>query len=179
MKNILLITEPRTGSTTLMRSIASAYNFTYQFEPDKRNKLEIKENHLVKIIIDVKRGKSYYLDLIKKFDKTILLSRRNIKEQCEAFWALMYLNGGNPLEKWSENQLPKNLQKDKTFREKYERLREKKFFLLDVSEKTNLKINYYEDVFKNKSLLEKDIKLDLKYFGPQYKLRIKGNNTIL
>ena len=67
----------------------------------------------------------------------------------------------------------------KTFREKYERLREKKFFLLDLSEKTNLKINYYEDVFKNKSLLEKDIKLDLKYFGPQYKLRIKGNNTIL
>ena len=99
MKNILLITEPRTGSTTLMRSIASAYNFTYQFEPDKRNKLEIKENHLVKIIIDVKRGKSYYFDLIKKFDKTILLSRRNIKEQCEAFWALMYLNGGNPLER--------------------------------------------------------------------------------
>ena len=47
----------------------------------KKNKLEIKENHLVKIIIDVKRGKSYYLDLIKKFDKTILLSRRNIKEQ--------------------------------------------------------------------------------------------------
>ena len=40
----------------------------------------------------------------------------------------MYLNGGNPLEKWSENQLPKNLQKDKTFREKYERLREKNSF---------------------------------------------------
>ena len=67
-----------------MRLYYCVYNFI-PIWPDKRNKLEIKENHLVKIIIDVKRGKSYYLDLIKKFDKTILLSRRNIKEQCEAF----------------------------------------------------------------------------------------------
>ena len=55
--------------------------------------------------------------------------------------------------------------KDKTFKKNMKDL-EKKILLLDLSEKTNLKINYYEDVFKNKSLLEKDIKLDLKYFGP-------------
>ena len=41
MKNILLITEPRTGSSSLMKSIASAYGFDYQFEPDKKNKLII------------------------------------------------------------------------------------------------------------------------------------------
>ena len=40
MKNILLITEPRTGSSSLMKSIASAYGFDYQFEPDKKDKLK-------------------------------------------------------------------------------------------------------------------------------------------
>ena len=85
----------------------------------------------------------------------------------------MYLNGGNPLEKWSEKDLPKNLQKDKTFFiNRFERLREKNS-LLDLSEKTNLKINYYEDVFKNKSLLEKDIKLDLKYLDLNINLESK------
>ena len=41
----------------------------------------------------------------------------------------MYLNGGNPLEKWSENQLPKNLQKDKTFRENMKDLEKKILFI--------------------------------------------------
>ena len=40
MKRILLITEPRTGSTSLMYSIGSAYNFSTQFEPDKKGKLK-------------------------------------------------------------------------------------------------------------------------------------------
>ena len=45
-----------------------------------------------------------------------------------------------------------------------------------MSEKTNLKINYYEDVFKNKSLLEKDIKLDLKYFD--HNINLESKETI-
>ena len=52
MKNILIIAEPRTGSSNLLQSIASAYNFECQFEPDKKNKLKIKENSVVKIIVD-------------------------------------------------------------------------------------------------------------------------------
>ena len=54
-----------------------------------------------------------------------------------------------------------------------------KNFSFRLIRKTNLKINYYEDVFKNKSLLEKDIKLDLEYFGPQHKLRVKGHNITM
>ena len=53
MKNILIISEPRTGSSNLLQSIASAYNFECQFEPDKKNKLKIKENSVVKIIVDL------------------------------------------------------------------------------------------------------------------------------
>ena len=96
MKNILIISEPRTGSSNLLKSIASAYNFEYQFEPDKKNKLKIKDNHVVKIIVDYDGTKTteYYLNLIKQFDKTILLSRKNIEEQSEAYWALMYVNNG-------------------------------------------------------------------------------------
>ena len=108
MKNILLITEPRTGSSSLMKSIASAYGFDYQFEPDKKDKLKVKNNTVVKIIVDVSRGKEYYLDLIKQFSQTIFLSRRNIIEQSEAFWALFFINDGGYAEKWNENELPEN-----------------------------------------------------------------------
>ena len=67
MKNILIISEPRTGSSNLLKSIASAYNFEYQFEPDKQNKLKIKDNTVVKIIVDYDGTKTteYYLNLIQ------------------------------------------------------------------------------------------------------------------
>ena len=179
MKNILLITEPRTGSSSLMKSIASAYDFDYQFEPDKKNNLKIKDNTVVKVIIDISRGQDYYLNLMKQFSKTILLSRRNIIEQSEAFWALLYINDGVYTEKWNENKLPKNLKQREDYKERYQSLVEKKLFLLELSDKTSKKINYYEDVFKSKSLHEKDVKLDLEYFGPQYKLRVKEHTSLL
>ena len=179
MKNILLITEPRTGSSSLMKSIASAYGFDYQFEPDKKNKLIIKDNTVVKVIIDISRGQDYYLNLMKQFSKTILLSRRNIIEQSEAFWALLYINDGVYTEKWNENKLPKNLKQREDYKERYQSLVDKKLFLLELSDKTSKKINYYEDVFKSKSLHEKDVKLDLEYFGPQYKLRVKEHTSLL
>ena len=179
MKNILLITEPRTGSSSLMKSIASAYGFDYQFEPDKKDKLKVKNNTVVKIIVDVSRGKEYYLDLIKQFSQTIFLSRRNIIEQSEAFWALFFINDGGYAEKWNENELPENLRQRKDYKNRYKRLVEKKLFLLDLSLYTSIPINYYEDVFKSKSLHEKDVKLDLEYFGPQHKLRVKGHPSLL
>ena len=179
MKNILLITEPRTGSSSLMKSIASAYDFDWQFEPDKKDKLKIKNNTVVKIIVDVNRGQDYYLNLMDQFSKTILLSRRNIIEQSEAFWALLYINDGVYTEKWNENKLPKNLKQREDYKERYQSLVEKKLFLLELSDKTSKKINYYEDVFKSKSLHEKDVKLDLEYFGPQYKLRVKEHTSLL
>ena len=64
----------------------------------------------------------------------------------------------------NENELPRKLEKRKDYKERYQTLVDKKLFLLDLSLKTNKKINYYEDVFKSKSLHEKDIKLDLEYF---------------
>jgi len=189
MKNILIISEPRTGSSNLLQSIASAYNFECQFEPDKKNKLKIKENSVVKIIVDFGAAAEaagynptnvidYYTDLIEKFDKTILLSRRNIKEQSEAFWALLHMSGGAFDVKWNPNDLPKDLKELKSYKDRYNKLLSQKQMLLDISKKCNIKINYYEDVYKNKKLLE-NIKLDLEYFKPQYKLRVSKNQSLL
>ena len=125
MKNILIIAEPRTGSSNLLQSIASAYDFECQFEPDKKNKLKIKENSVVKIIVDFGAAAEaagyhhtnvidYYTDLIEKLDKTILLSRRNIEEQSEAFWALLHMSGGAFDVKWNPNDLPKDLKEQNT-----------------------------------------------------------------
>ena len=73
------------------------------------------------------------------------------------------LNESQSFRKVVRKRTTKKLTKENIFIKRFEKLKKKKFFLLDLSEKTNLQINYYEDVFKNKSLLEKDIKLDLKY----------------
>ena len=116
---------------------------------------------------------------MKHFSKTILLSRRNIIEQSVAFWALLYINDGVYTEKWNENKIPKNLKQREDYKERYQSLVDKKLFLLELSDKTSKKINYYEDVFKSKSLHEKDVKLDLEYFGPQHKLRVKGHTSLL
>ena len=56
---------------------------------------------------------------------------------------------------------------------------DKKLFLLELSDKTSKKINYYEDVFKSKSLHEKDVKLDLEYFEPYHKLRVSKTKSLL
>ena len=180
MKNILIISEPRTGSSNLLKSIASAYNFEYQFEPDKKNKLKIKDNHVVKIIVDYDGTKTteYYLNLIKQFDKTILLSRRNIEEQSEAYWALMYVNNGLHDAKWNINDLPKDLKEQKSYFDMYNKLISQKKMLVDISKKCNIKINYYEDVYKNKKLIE-NIKLDLEYFEPYHKLRVSKTKSLL
>ena len=51
-------------------------------------------------------------------------------------------------------------------------------FGLDIAKKCNIKINYYEDVYKNKKLIE-NIKLDLEYFEPYHKLRVSKTKSLL
>jgi hypothetical protein len=40
-----------------------------------------------------------------------------------------------------------------------------------ISKDLKLPIDFYEDIYKKKSLTNKNIKLDLEYFKPKYKLR--------
>ena len=55
---------------------------------------------------------NYYKDLISKFDKTILLARKDYKKQCQALWALFNINDNQ----WHQKY-------DKGFTKEYRRVR--------------------------------------------------------
>ena len=92
MKNVLIIAHPRSGSTNLMKSIAIANNFRACFEPfGGRKRRVFISNSCTKVIIS-RQDISTYIDLSKKFDKTILLARRDILAASESFVKLMLSN---------------------------------------------------------------------------------------
>ena len=189
---ILIISGPRTGSSNLMKSISSAYKKKQWFEPNilkKRPKYDSSSDVVkfvpwwvkhkwVKHINDddgllsvLKDHTSLYkglLDSSKKFNTVILLNRRNREEQVESLYVLKkYRNTHN--EKWgTEKEIDKKSDSWKRLASWLNRL---DIILNKLSEDLNIPVNYYEDVYKNKSLSNKNIKLDLEYFKPKYKLK--------
>jgi len=81
---ILIISLPRTGSTSLLYKIANEKNLKPFFEPfDGTNRViyNNEDNSVVKTIICHHKNN---LELISKFDEVILLNRRNLKELIES-----------------------------------------------------------------------------------------------
>jgi hypothetical protein len=91
---ILIISLPRTGSTSLLNSIAKSKNLKRLFEPfDGTNRVlyeDNMENIVLKTIVDTQKPKNCnnYIDWIvnfsKSFDETILLSRKDLKACAES-----------------------------------------------------------------------------------------------
>ena len=183
MKNLLIISEFRCGSSNLLYAIAKAYGYTAQFEPDSnkiKKKLKIKDNTVVKIIVgENTQNINYYTNLISKFDKIILLSRKDFKKQCEAYWALGNLNNSEWNKKWHVKDLPINIQTLDSWKIVKNFLSKQKELLKQISEQSKIQIQYYEDIYLNKSLEDKSIKLNLDYFDEKYKLRHEHSQTIV
>ena len=81
---ILIISLPRTGSTSLLYKIANEKNLKPFFEPfDGTNRViyNNEDNSVVKTIICHHQNN---LEIISRFDEIILLNRRNIKELIES-----------------------------------------------------------------------------------------------
>lgn len=81
---ILIISLPRTGSTSLLNKIAKERNLKAYFEPfDGTNRVLYngEDNSIVKTIICHHPNN---LELAKGFDEVILLSRKNLKELIES-----------------------------------------------------------------------------------------------
>tara|TARA_B100000401_G_C52805280_1_gene720805 strand:+ start:1528 stop:2145 length:618 start_codon:yes stop_codon:yes gene_type:complete len=195
VRNILIIAVPRSGSTNLLNSISSAYKFHPIFEPkpwhlyktnlempsdldkrvynlNKKGRWEIKDNQVAKVISHPhKEFPNFYKEIINRYDETILLSRYDVKQQIESLAVLKNNKPGsrNPIRKWSEDELieisPDHMKYVEDIiirdRETIEKL----------SKEFNLPINYYEDVYSEKCLLNKNIKLDLEYFQKTKKCR--------
>lgn len=176
---ILIIAAPRTGGTNLMKSIGSAYNKKTRFEPDIVKKFPyFNENKdVVKFVpmwfrhIHDPHYFIYYDNILKsakKFNTIIIINRKNKIEQTESLYVQQFFANQKVSVKWVDSLVDKNSY-EYQFLEKY--VDEIDVITKKLSLDLDIPIDYYEDVYKNKSLTNKNIKLDLEYFKPKYKLR--------
>jgi hypothetical protein len=159
--NVLLITLPRTGSTSLLKKISKEKNLNSISEPfnDVNGNLQKYNNFKWDEITDVcvkthinHKDIKYYLDFIKNFDEVILLSRKNLIECAESLsYANHFKNFTEKYEWVNTPNLKENIKLVKGFNKELEKL----------SKLTNIEISYYEDLFNSESedkLRKNDIK---------------------
>jgi hypothetical protein len=142
---VLIISLPRTGSTSLLYKLASEKGLTPLFEPfdgSDRVKYNNESDVVVKTIIS---HHSNNLKLSKEFDEVILLSRRNILECAEShayqtyFSKVKNYNSNNPY--YYEDVI------DSVFKVCYDDIIKWNIELSELSKQTNIPISYYEDIF--------------------------------
>jgi hypothetical protein len=158
---ILLITLPRTGSTSLLKKISEEQKVNPISEPfnDVNGNLENYKDYnwkntnniCVKTHINHK-DISFYLEFIKYFDEVILLSRKDLMACAESLsYANHFQNFTEKYEWITTPNLNQNIKLVKEFNKELENL----------SKLININILYYEDLFNSESedkLRKNDIK---------------------
>ena len=158
---VLLITLPRTGSTTLLKTISEEQklnpisepfnNVNGNLEKYKDYNWKNTNNICVKTHINHK-DISFYLEFIKYFDEVILLSRKDLMACAESLsYANHFQNFVNNYNWVRTPNLNQTIKLVKEFNEELEKL----------SKLTNIKISYYEDLLNPESedkLRKNDIK---------------------
>jgi len=148
---VLLITLPRTGSSSLLKKIAEEQNLISIVEPFnnvngnlekyKYYNWENANNICVKTHINHK-DVTFYLDFVKFFDKVILLSRKDLNALAESLSYANHFQNFTEKYEWIDTpNLNENIKLVKEFNKKLSKL----------SKLTNIKISYYEDLFNSKS----------------------------
>ena len=155
MNNCLIIAHPRSGSTNLMKSIASGNNIMSCFEPFGPHRGNLNGNKCVT-----------FSSFINSYEKVVLLARRDTKLAAESLTKL-YANGGYPIAPWvsltkeEEKKIPRYI----------EEIDRGKDNLAILSKALDIPIDYYEDVYTNMTLLDTSIKLDVSYLDNSKKLK--------
>jgi hypothetical protein len=151
---ILIISLPRTGSTSFAKKLAEQYGLSLVFEPFAPNAklLNIfknfesdytKDNVVVKTLVNDMHDVDWLVNFSKEFDEVYLLSRRNLKE-CIESWA--YLNykrseiGFDFETEYYWERTPNYEEYENQILKWNEKLKE-------VSKELNKSIIYYEDIF--------------------------------
>jgi hypothetical protein len=144
---ILLITLPRTGSTSLLKNLSEQYHLkaiSEPFNPSTKN-LEQYENFdwntaneiCVKTHINHK-DILFYSNFVKLFDRIILVSRKDLKLCAESLSYANYFGNFNEKYEWINTpNLIDNIKLVKKFDTDLKKL----------SELINIDILYYEDLF--------------------------------
>jgi hypothetical protein len=158
---VLLITLPRTGSTSLLKKIVEEQNLHSISEPfnnvngnsEKYKNYNWKNtnNICVKTHINHK-DLPFYLEFIKFFDEVILLSRKDLNACAESLSYANYFQSFTEKYKWIKTpNLNENVKLVKKFDED----------LKELSKLIEIEVLYYEDLFDINSenrLRKNDIK---------------------
>ena len=149
---ILIISLPRTGSSSLLEKICEEKNLKYVYEPfDMTGRWSYNKNEdnvAVKSLIfdkteNYKDNIEFYVELSKEFDEIILLTRKDLKA-CAESWAY-YRHIKDTIGK---STMGKYFWKStNNFESIYQMIIEWDTQLKKLGELLNIKLTYYEDIF--------------------------------
>ena len=143
--SVLIISLPRTGSTSLLHKVAKEKNLKPLFEPfdgTSRVKYNGERDVVVKTIICHHHNN---LELSKEFDEVILLTRKNVLECTESHAYQTYFskkknyNSNTP---YVYEEVPSEI-----YELCYNDIIKWNEELNELSTKLNVSITYYEDIF--------------------------------
>ena len=156
--NILIIHSPRSGSTNLMKALGKGLNLKISNEPwmgwyDCNVDYKKIENDIIVKTSPIDKPNDYtgthisFLKyLVTKFDKVILLSRKNKENQLDSFTFGEEYSNGN----WHVNYNLDSVDKVefKKYKKKWNRyLASINDFIIFLSTELGIDITYYEDLY--------------------------------
>lgn len=157
-KSILIISTPRTGSTSLLNSFVNNFNrFDEPLNPLKIDKsttsaffnlIQTEKNIVVKTMIDhipndySSKGKNpsidiivdFYLDIIKEFDVVVMLDRTDVNAQIDS-------NTRVSLDYHYKNNFKFDVERSLKY------LFYQKYLIRELSDKLDINLIFYEDVY--------------------------------
>jgi hypothetical protein len=148
---ILILSLPRCGSTSLLYKIAKKENLRPVFEPFDGSGRQLyrddMDNIVVKTVIIQRTDNE---EFTKKFDKVILLSRKNLKEHIESYayyWYELEKNNYKSHDPYVYIPPPQSvLETSKELLVKWNSELE------EISKNINTPITYYEDIYDTNSI---------------------------
>lgn len=173
MYNCLIISHARSGSSNLCRSIAKANNLVKCFEPFGKKEPSLLYKSCTKVIM-YRRPVEFFYQLAKRYEKVVLLARRDALASAES---LIYLSSSRTSDvdiKWTH--LTEKQKKLVPLYHNHIKIDQKN--LNTLSELLDIPIDYYEDVYSKYTLKDSSIKLDTQFFHPSKKCKIEKFNLI-
>lgn len=154
--SILIIALPRTGSSELIRRLSKKHKYNSLFEPFNPSvglpPITDFENIVLKTIIfhlpyyiKEENRINWLIELTKKFDEVILLSRKNLTDCAESWSYLMY----KEKEKSFKSNQPYLWEKTPNYDEEHSNILKWNDELNYISKELNIPITYYEDIYNS------------------------------
>ena len=144
---ILIIALGRTGSTSLLFKLAEEHKLTVIMEPQKKNEYrEDEDNIIIKTLLwQVPEGENEYTwfrKLIPKFDKVVLLTRKDLKSLTESLSFYRHRKNSGFF-----SNIPYLWEKTSNYDEIECMVNEYNKKLFELGNEMNIEISYYEDLF--------------------------------